>query len=593
MTDRFALVPARRVLRRAAALLFGAAATLAAPAALAQDADVKWAGRVQTDLRFRVAPVSVGNWYDRMEMPAGVARNENLVGATFNVRYGDVSAVADLDFVLYGVSRDFESIGDLALREEVDPFRFDVHQLYFQVNDFLLDGLDLRVGQQLAQWGVGDQFNPTNVQNADDVEDPLRFGDQLGNAMVRLDYWFTDEWSHTAVLIPIFKPAALPNSAPLGLARVDRTPVTNDFLRWRIHAEQASAAGQLLGHPTIVSNVTPVLPDTSFENMQFAYKLGGSIEGHDIALSFYRGRNDVPLPRTNHARHDPTPRCNPDNSRECIQGAILNDVTLEYPRMSVFGLNATGEVGWLKEISDSLNAIGYRLEGALFLPERRTMKITQDALALAIPQPAGEYDYDDDGRPGGREPAVLENTPFLKWVLGLDYTFDEHVYTNIQWIHGFVDEFGAGDFINEGYNVVAGGVSTEEDYTILRCALPRDGTTCARELQRPKLGDYLMALLEVKFADAKATARLLGILYLNGTWEEYFDPVQGKRVREHHDAFSELGYSVVIYPEFGYNFGNGLELGAGALFQLGDENSRFGDPQGGGSLVWTRGKYSF
>jgi hypothetical protein len=364
-------------------------------------------------------------------------------------------------------------------------------------------------------------------------------------------------------------------------------------LRWRVHAEQASSASSVLGHPTVAANVEPVLPDMTFENMQFAYKLGGNIAGHDLAFSYYRGRNDIPVPRQNHVRHDGTARCNPDNPTECIQGTLLNDVTLEYPKFHMFGLNLTGEVGWLKELSDSLNAIGYRLEGGLFVPERRTLRIVQDALPLVFPQPAGEYDYDDDGRPGGPEPVVLDDTPFLKWVVGLDYSFDEHVYTNIQWVHGFVDEFGAGDWISEGYSVVEGGVTTEENYTILRCALPRDGTTCAREVLRPKLGDYLVALVEVKFFDAKAMLRLLGILYMNGVWEEYYDAAAGRRVREHHNAFSELGYSVVIYPEFGYNFGNGLELGLGGLAQLGNANSRFGDPQGGGSLVWTRGKYSF
>ena len=41
------------------------------------------------------------------------------------------------------------------------------------------------------------------------------------------------------------------------------------------------------------------------------------------------------------------------------------------------------------------------------------MKLTQDALDLAIPQDAGEYDYDGDGKPGGPRPASVDNIAFL------------------------------------------------------------------------------------------------------------------------------------------------------------------------------------
>lgn len=561
--------------------------------ARAEDPEISWSTRLQTDIRFRVEPLEVGDWYNRMEVPAGVARNQNLAGTTLSVEMGKVSAVADVDLVVYGISRDMDSIGDLALREESDPFRFDVHQLYVGVRDLIVDGLDLKVGQQLAQWGAGDQFNPTNLQNPDNVEDPLRFGDQLGNVMARLDYWISPEWSITGVLIPIFRPALLPRTANLGTARVDRVPLEDEFLRWRIEAEQFATGGTTIGAPTIVKNVTPSLPDTSFENMQVAYRIGGSIAEQEVSLSYYKGRNDFPVPRANHAYLDPTPRCNPDDSSQCIDSAIATDVTLEYPEMHAFGLNLAGEIPWLQEISDVFSAIGYRIEGALIVPEKTTLRIDKDALDIAFPQPAGEYDYDDDGRPGGREPTVIDDTPFLKWVVGLDYTFEEHTYLNVMWVHGMVDEYGAGDFIHDGVTVIESSVTSDDTDTILRCALPRDGTTCVREVTRPKLGDYLVAVFDVKFLNGDALARIFAMLYLNGVWESYYDPAQGQRVEVHHGTFSEQGFSMTIFPEFNYNFQNGLELGVGGLALLGNRNSKFGDPQTGGSLVWTRARYSF
>lgn len=567
--------------------------SLAASAEAQDEPELTVSGRVQSDIRFRIGSSTVGEWYNQLELPDGVARNENLAGLTVEAAMGDVSGKVDADIVLYGVSRDLDGLGALAQREEVDPYRFDIHSLYMQVRDLLVDGLDLRLGQQLVMWGVGDQFNPTNTINADDLEDPLKFGDQQGNVMLRLDYWINDEWSLSGVLVPVFKPALLPRTAPLGVTRTDRIPLSDDFARHRVIAEQESAAMGLVGHPTIVGNTVIELPDTSFENMQAAYRMGGNILGHDVALSYYLGRWDLPVARANHTRHNPTPQCNPDQPTDCIQGLLETETTLHYPRMHVYGFNMTGEVGWLKELSDVFSAIGYRLEGGLFVPERTTLRMTQDQLAIAFPQPAGEYDYDNDGQPGGPEPTVIEDTPFLKWVFGLDYTFNEHLYLNVQWVHGFVDEYGAGDFISDGRQLLASDVTTDETVSTLQCALPRDGTVCARELYKPRQGDYLVLGVDLTFLERRALIRVFNILYLNGVFEEYFDPAQGRRVEEHHGTFSEKGFSLVVFPEFAYNFGNGLELAAGALVQLGSDDSRFGDPQGGGSLAWTRGRYSF
>ncbi len=558
-----------------------------------QEPELSWAGKIQSDIRFRIEDKRIGAYYDRLELPAGVARNENRAGLKLHAAMGDVSGVADVELVLLGHAQDPEGLSGLADRNEIDPYRFDIHELYLQVQDLIIDGLDLRVGQQLVLWGVGDQFNPTNNINADDLEDPLMFGEQLGNVMVRMDYWINEDWSLTGVLVPIFKPALLSRSAQLGVAAIDRLPMQDAFLRHRIHSEQASSAGALIGHPTVVAQADPELPETSINNMQIAYRIGGTIAEHDIALSYYRGRWDLPVARRNHTVQSSRVVCNPDRPSECTKGLLETAVTMHYPQMSVYGLNVTGEIGWLQDLSDAFQAVGYRLEGALVVPTRSTLTITNDQLDIAFPQPAGEYDYDDDGRPGGPEPIIIDDTPFLKWVLGLDYTFSEHVYANLQWVHGMVDEYGAGDWLNEGWAVRQGGVTTDDTITTLQCAIPRDGTRCAREVLKPTQGDYLVAVADVNILEQSALIRLTTILYLNGIWEDYWSEAARRRVREHHDLFSAKGFSAVVYPEFGYNFRNGLELGTGALILLGNDYSKFGDPAAGGSLVWTRARYSF
>jgi hypothetical protein len=551
--------------------------------------EIRWGAHVQSDLRFRVEEKSVGNFYDRRVLPKGVDRNENQLGLDLNVRYGRVSAVADLDFVLYGHSQDVDTLDDLSLREKVDPFRFDVHKLYIHVKDLFIDGLDLGVGQQLELWGMGDQFNPTNNLNADDVEDVLRFGDQQGNFMVKLDYWIDEEWSLTGVLVPIFKPALLPPSAQLALARVDRLPLTDEELRWRIHSEQAAAASDVVRYPTIVKSAVIELPEKAFDNMQVGYRIQGTLLGQDVALSYYNGRTDFPVAKQNHTRQNAfADRCPADAGPECINGLLETTVTLHYPRMHVYGFNMAGEIGWLKDASDVFNSIGYRIEAALIVPERVDLAITNDALDLGIIQiPAGPYDF------AGRPSTVVDDTPFAKWSFGLDYTFNKYLYTNVQWVHGFPDEYGAGDFITEGHAVRTGSVDTDASTTLLECALPRNGRTCAREILKPRLGDYLVLGIDTRLLDSKLLLRLFTIFDLTGVDFTFYDPTVGDRVVEHHHMFTEEGFSAVVYPEIDYNFQNGLELGVGALWQIGKDHSKFGDPATGGSIVWTRARFAF
>jgi hypothetical protein len=560
--------------------------------------DIKWGVHLQSDLRFRVEDKGVGNWYDRRELPKGVDRNQNQIGLRVDATYGRVAAHIDLDFVIYGYSREVDSLDDLSFGEEVSPFRFDAHKAYIQVKDLFVDGFDLSIGQMTELWGMGDQFNPTNNLSADTVEDVLRFGDQQGNFMVKLDYWIDEDWALTGVLVPIFKPALLPPSAQLALARVDRLPLNDEFLRWRIESEQAAAAGNLIGYPTIVKSASIELPDKSFENMQVGYRIAGTIAGQDVALSYYNGRTDFPVAKHNHTRQNAGERCNPDDASQCIKGLLETEVTLHYPRMHVYGFNMAGEIGWLKAAAeDVFNSIGYRIEAALIVPERVDLEITNDALDLGLTNvAAGPYDFE------GRPSTVVDSTPFGKWSFGLDYTFNKYLYANVQWVHGFPDEYGAGDVFTNSfrdaaadkrYAVRESGVTSDETTTALSCALPRDGTKCAREVLKPKLGDYLVLGFDTRLLDQALLLRIFTIFDLTGVDFTVFDPATGVRVTEHHTMFTEEGFSAVIYPEIDYNFKNGLELGIGALWQIGKDYSKFGDPATGGSLVWTRARFSF
>src|SRR5262245_16166913 len=115
--------------------------------------------------------------------------------------------------------------------------------------------------------------------------------------------------------------------------------------------------------------------------------------------------------------------------------------------MHAYGLNLAGEFNPFKGIDENIGDIGYRLEGALYVPAEVKMRHSQEELTLGpFHLPAGRDD-DQNGVVGGKTPVVVEDTPFLKWTLGFDYSFPGNVLLNIMWVHGLADEYGAGDWI--------------------------------------------------------------------------------------------------------------------------------------------------
>ena len=304
---------------------------------------LEFGGRVQADIRFRLEEKSLGEWYDRRVLPIGFSRAETIAKLTLDASISRFRGVLDVDFVLVGLPQDPDGIAGLSEREQVHPYRFEAHAAYLQGRDLIVKGLDLRAGYQLVQWGVGDQFNPTNLLNADDLEDPLLFGEQQANLMVKVDYTMFDLWTFSGVLVPIFRPALLPESGQLAIAAVDRLPFLDPDLRHRVHSESQSGR-QVLSLPTVVGSTRVVLPETNLRNMQIAFRVAGLVAKQDIALSFYRGFEDFPQAFQNISRVNndaaacefdpPSPQVRedePGEDEECIDGLIETETFLHYP----------------------------------------------------------------------------------------------------------------------------------------------------------------------------------------------------------------------------------------------------------------------
>ena len=527
------------------------------------------------------------------EPGSGFTRNENTARLRLAVRSGSYKAVAELDFVYAGYARELEDLGLLANRSNLDPFAIEAHALYFDITDFLVKGLDIRIGQQIVTWGKADMFNPTSNINALDLEDALLFGDRVANSMLKVDYNPYKDWILSFVWVPFFRPNQLPASAVYAVKGVDRIPMVSEGLRRRLHVERDWAQSFLrTGMPTVVTEARPVLPEYRIENSQVGFKVAGKAAKMDFSLSYYYGRSGIPQPFV---------------ERVYDGDSFLDARTaLMYPKMHVIGFDWAGQIP-LGKLGGGGRGIGFWVEAAVFFPQRVVMPIYNNDLPVIGD---GEYDY-NASEPGlGTPPTIVDSKPFVKWVVGLDYTFNRHVFVNVQWVHGFVDEFGAGSFLSKGFIPTKGFTDLDvnndgvDDLNpTLDCfdlgAQAGNGNLCAKEYLRPRLGDYLVAGMDFRFYKSKMLFRLFFILDLSGVHIEEWvardpnNPTVGRRERTHKNAFTGDGFSMVVFPSLTWSVGSGVELSAGAFWMIGKTHTKFGDTATGGSVVFAKGRFLF
>lgn len=533
---------------------------LALALAQAGSMDTEAGGYVEIDLRARLSEVPAGPWYAPVGIQAGAERMNAIVGGSFRGQ-GDGWVTEFGGLLRTNAGSQVSDLQGLSDRGAINPVALEMNQASIEVWDVGFQGLDIRAGHQLVQWGVGDQFNPTNNLNSDDLEDPLRFGMQLPNAMLRADYSLGPTWTLSGVLVPLFRPASLPATSAIGTAFTDRIPVVEDSVRRDLQAAQ-SLARDGMNTPTIVSETHLRMPGATSDNVQWMVRAGGAVGMQDVALSWYTGRSDIPQPVRNYTTRVDTPLCHPVRSNDCIAGYLLTEAELAYPRMHVAGLNAAGEANLLGFLG--AEPLGWRLEAAWVMPQRLTIAVENAELALSegLVQPAGEFVYGLNGE----RPTVVEEKPFAKWTLGLDYTIGKGVYVNAQWVHGLADEFGAGDFIQPGF-ITRGG---DADW----------------EIRRLRIGDYLVVGSDINLGGP--TLRLFSLLDLTGYQTERAQESNEDWKVTQHSPFSSKGFSSVLFPELMFNSGNALRLSIGAVVLLGDEHTKFGDPAAGGNLAFVR-----
>ena len=530
-----------RILRTPLAI-FSLLALGAAPARA--ELDFKWGGVIQSDMRYRLLadPQTIAYPSQMQLLRNGFSRNENLIKTQLSVGIGaKVKAVADVDLYMYGFS-DTPDIDSLTLHERLDPYRIEVNAAYIDIYK-IAPGLDLRIGRQVVNWGTADQFNPTSNVNTLDFSDALMFGKALANNMIRADWNPVGDWVFTGVFVPIFRPAMLPRTAPIALLDPTRPLSVQDDAYFK--------AVYLLQHIYNVNrvDVTALQPAPSIENAQFAFRAAGRLGGQDMSVSWYHGRFGVPVPSA--------------TTFDFKNGVALVDVA--FPREDVIGADIGGTI-------PKLGGMGYWVEGAVVIPQPVAFQLYEETQSgnrfddrfhvndkgvvvqdHILVKPDGTY-----GAPvTGVRPYVNTGTPYLKLTIGGDYSINEHIYLNVQYAHGFFDEFGT-------------GLQYRSDPS------SPDGW---RKEQR--IGDYIIAGADMKFVSDTLKIRLFGVLKVPSV--DLF----------HGFTFDEWKATGVVYPQISYQVWDGTELAAGAFLFLGDHSTKFGDAAAGASEVFFKARFQY
>ncbi len=344
------------------------------------DAQISTSGYVQTYNRMRLQQNGKYTW------------NENRLGLIWEGSFSDrvyvYSKVRLRAFGLPVVNR----TADLQRREKdrVLPWTLEFREAYVEVYDFLIPNLDLRIGRQRIAWGTGDGLNPTDNLNPDDLEDIFDFGRHFPTNALMMTYYLND-LSLQLVYIPVFTPAILPFG---DWAEAFRSSVPLPFgLVIRDYRDQVR------------------LPENRLsQTSSFAAKLSGTLFAYDWSLSYYDGRDDLPI--LTNLTLVPTE----------MFGAYDVQAELVFPRFRVLGADMAGEI----------KGVGIWAEAALFFPERidGTLRVLG---------------------PGGtivQKRQVLKEEPYLKFLIGIDYTFKNGWYVNGQFLRGFIHERGRDELVD-------------------------------------------------------------------------------------------------------------------------------------------------
>ncbi|MGQ9846904.1 MAG: hypothetical protein ACUVQP_05290 [Bacteroidales bacterium] len=454
----------------------------------AQDA-LRWNGYFQPDHRLNV---NNGDWL----------WNENRLSLGLEKKFEEKAKfTADIWIRNMGFQNERELIKIPEIREAK-----------IEIYDFLIQKLDLSIGRQRIKWGTADKINPTDNLNPYDLEDIWDFGRHKSSDAIMLRYYPADDAKIEAVYMPLFSQSQL----PIG--------VYSSLLMPEFVFPDSMAIVQKPGYPSLpLPPKTSIVVDTlallyqnplmNLENQSsFAFKAAKQLFGIDFSLSYSYGYDGLPIASEANVEID---------SLNLLQNKTYVHVNTQliYPRFHRFGFDFTG----------NFKGIGVWGEACLFKPDKTY------ALSTRLPDVNEVLDFDA----GIVQPQIPDsiifdkNKPWLKFVLGMDYTFSNGIYSNVQYVHGFINERGKDDL---------------NDYYILRLEkkmfndklklAPLSGGFMVSDYSDIENQYALFWLPELSYFPNDNTELIVGFKYIDGKGKAAFS-----KLKEYDEVYLRLKYS--------------------------------------------------
>ena len=401
---------------------------------------------------------------------------------------------------------------DLMFSNKVMPVEIDLREAWFDIYGLFTKNLDVRIGRQRIAWGTGDRLNPTDNLNPYDLEDIWDFGRHTASNAIQLNYYLK-KWTFTAVGILNFSPAILPGS--------DWTPAfMPESTLPAVFYDSTFLPGVVV--PVYITtdavHDSIILPERNLKNSpSFGAKIKRSLGNWDLSLSYIYNRETLPDPVKAHTdlTIDSLGLNLPLEVYAMAHATV--DAQLIYPRRQIIGFDFAG----------SLWGIGLRGEAACFFPEKTILSRTM-RYSVQFP-PLIEFTRDSILP----DSVISDGDPYVKFLLGFDYTFRHNFYLNFQYLHGFIHETGMKNLTD--YFVL--GLEWTTPNGRLKLA-PLNGAIQIGDWKNISEAWALMYMPEIKYCPVDNTEISVGAHLISGEGATGFS-----KVNKNDDLYIKFKYS--------------------------------------------------